>query len=176
LIIVDGVNVGALGLHYLNPNDVETLTVLKDAASSAIYGSQAANGVIYITTKTGRKDEKIGIHYNGMFGWQSRTAMPEAVEGWEFMTLKNEALVNSNLPPQFTPQQIADQRAAGSYPWAYDEFVNNVAPQLNQSLSVTGGSKNTSYLLSAAYLNQQSMFNGSYIPDDQRFFYKRYNF
>ncbi|HKZ37377.1 MAG TPA: SusC/RagA family TonB-linked outer membrane protein, partial [Chryseolinea sp.] len=176
LIIVDGVNVGSLGLNYLNPNDVESITVLKDAASSAIYGSQAANGVIYITTKSGKKDEKISIQYNGMFGWQAPTTTPKAVEGWEFMTLKNEALVNSGLPPQFTPQQIADQSAKGSFPWAYDEFVNNVSPQQNQSLSITGGSKNTSYLLSAGYLNQQSMFNGPYIPDDKRFSYKRYNF
>jgi TonB-linked SusC/RagA family outer membrane protein len=92
------------------------------------------------------------------------------------MTLKNEALVNSDLPPQFSPQQIADQRAAGSYPWAYNEFVNNVVPQQNHSLSITGGSNNTTYLLSAGYLNQQSMFNGPYIPDDKRFQYKRYNF
>jgi TonB-linked SusC/RagA family outer membrane protein len=175
LIIVDGVNVGSLGLNYLNPNDVESITILKDAASSAIYGSQAANGVIYVVTKSGKRDEKMSIQYNGMFGLQSPTTTPKAVEGWEFMTLKNEALNNSNLPPQFTPQQIADQREAGSYPWAYDEFVNNVVPQHNQNLSITGGSKNTSYLLSAGYLNQQSMFNGDHIPNDKRFYYKRYN-
>jgi TonB-linked SusC/RagA family outer membrane protein len=175
LIIVDGVNVGSLGLNYLNPNDVESITVLKDAASSAIYGSQAANGVIYVVTKSGQRNEQMSIQYNGMFGLQSPTTTPKAVEGWEFMTLKNEALNNSNLPPQFAPQQIADQRAAGSYPWAYDEFVNNVVPQQNQNLSITGGSKNTSYLLSAGYMNQQSMFNGDYIPRDKRFYYKRYN-
>ncbi|MEJ7645548.1 MAG: SusC/RagA family TonB-linked outer membrane protein [Chryseolinea sp.] len=176
LIIVDGINVGSLGLNYLNPNDVESITVLKDAASSAIYGSQAANGVIYITTKRGQKDEKISIEYNGMFGLQSPTTSPKAVEGWEFMTLKNEALVNSGLPPQFTGQQIASQRNQGSYPWAYEEMVNNVVPQQNQSISVSGGSKATSYLLSAGYMNQESLFNGDYIPDDQRFYYKRYNF
>jgi len=176
LILVDGIVVGNLGLQYINPNDVESISVLKDAASSAIYGSQAANGVIYITTKSGKKEEKASIQYSGIFGLQTPTTTPEAVEGWEFMTLKNEALVNSGLPPQFTPQQIAAQRAQGSYPWAYEEMVNNVAPQLNQNLSITGSGKNTSYLLSAGYLNQQSLFNGTYIPDDKRFYYKRYNF
>jgi TonB-linked SusC/RagA family outer membrane protein len=176
LILVDGIKVGALGLSYLNPNDVETITVLKDAASAAIYGSEAANGVIYITTKSGKKDDKMSIQYSGLFGWQSPTASPKAVEGWEYMTLKNEALDNSGLPPQFTPQQIQDQRAKGSEPWVYDKLVNNVVPQQNQSLSITGGSKNTSYLLSAGYLNQQSMFNGPYIPDAQHLYYKRYNF
>lgn len=176
LIIVDGINVGSLGLNYLNPNDVESITVLKDAASSAIYGSQAANGVIYIVTKSGNKDEKMSVEYNGMFGLQSPTTTPKAVEGWEFMTLKNEALVNSGLPPQFAPTQIAEQRANGSEPWAYDELVNNVVPQFNQSLSVTGGTKNSSFLLSAGYLDQENMLNGSYIEDEQKFFYKRYNF
>jgi TonB-linked SusC/RagA family outer membrane protein len=176
LIIVDGINVGALGLNYLNPNDVESITILKDAASSAIYGSQAANGVIYITTKTGTKDDKMHIEYNGMFGWQSPTTTPSAVDGWEFMTLKNEGLVNSGLPPQFTPSQIAEQRSMGGYPWAYDELVNNVVPQQNQSLSITGGSEKTSFLVSAGYLNQQSLLNGDYVPEDQRYFYKRYNF
>jgi TonB-linked SusC/RagA family outer membrane protein len=176
LIIVDGIVVGSIGLNYLNPNDVENISILKDAASSAIYGSQAANGVIYITTKHGKKDEKASIHYSGLFGLQSPTASPKAVEGWEFMTLKNEALVNSGLPPQFTPEQIAAQRAQGSYPWVYDEALNNTVPQLNQNLSITGGSKSTSYLLSVGYLNQQNMFNGSYVPGDQKFYYKRYNF
>jgi TonB-linked SusC/RagA family outer membrane protein len=176
LVIVDGIVVGALGLQYLNPNDVESISILKDAASSAIYGSQAANGVIYITTKSGKKDEKVSIQYSGMYGWQSPTTSPKAVEGWEFMTLKNEALANSGLPLQFTAKQIADRRAKGSEPWAYDELVNNVVPQVNQSLSITGGGKSTSYLLSAGYMNQENFFNGSYIPDDQKFYYKRYNF
>lgn len=176
LIIVDGINVGALGLNYLNPNDVESITILKDAASSAIYGSQAANGVIYITTKSGTKDEKTRFEYNGMFGWQMPTTTPQAVEGWEFMTLKNEGLVNSGLPPQFSPSQIAAQRAIGSYPWVYDEMVNNVVPQQNQSLSITGGSKNTSFLVSAGYLNQESLLNGDYMPDEKKYYYKRYNF
>lgn len=176
LIIVDGIVVGPLGLNYLNPNDVENISVLKDAASAAIYGSQAANGVIYVTTKRGKRDEKTSVQYSGLFGLQSPTTSPKPVEAWEFMTLKNEARNNSGIAPSFTPEQIQQQRARGSYPWAYDKMVNNTVPMLNQNISITGGSKNTSYLLSAGYLNQQSMFNGDYIPDDQRFYYKRYNF
>jgi TonB-linked SusC/RagA family outer membrane protein len=175
LIMIDGINVGQIGLNNLNPNDVETVSVLKDAASAAVYGSQAGNGVIYITTKKGKTNEQVSVQYSGMYGWQTPTASPRAVEGWEFMTLKNEALNNSGLPPQFTPTQIAAQRAQGSYPWAYDELVNNTVPQQNHNLSVTGGSQNTSYLLSVGYMDQQSFFNGPLIPDDQRFFYKRLN-
>jgi TonB-linked SusC/RagA family outer membrane protein len=175
LIIVDGIVVGTLGLNFLNPNDVESVSVLKDAASSAIYGSQAANGVIYITTKRGSKTEKPSVQYTGLFGLQSPTTSPQAVQGWEFMTLKNEALVNSGLTPQFTPEQIVAQRERGSEPWAYEEMVNNTVPQLNQNISVTGSGKNTSYLLSAGYMNQQSMFNNDYVSKEQRFYHKRYN-
>jgi TonB-linked SusC/RagA family outer membrane protein len=175
LILIDGINVGALGLNNLNPNDVESISVLKDAASAAIYGSQAGNGVIYITTKSGKRSERVTVQYSGLFGFQRPTTSPQAVEGWEFMTLKNEALNNSGLPPQFTPSQIAEQREKGSYAWAYDEMLNNTVPQQNQNLSVTGGNENTNYLLSVGYMNQQSFYNGSFIPDDQRFYYKRLN-
>jgi TonB-linked SusC/RagA family outer membrane protein len=175
LIMVDGINVGQIGLNNLNPNDVESVSVLKDAASAAIYGSQAGNGVIYITTKKGKNNDKVSVQYSGLYGWQSPTASPKAVEGWEFMTLKNEALNNSGLPPQFTPTQIAQQRAKGSYPWAYDQLVNNTVPQQNHNLSVTGGNQSTTYLLSVGYMDQQSFFNGSLVPADQRFYNRRLN-
>jgi TonB-linked SusC/RagA family outer membrane protein len=175
LILVDGINVGQLGLNNLNPNDIENISVLKDAASAAIFGSQAGNGVIFITTKTGKKSDKVSVQYSGMFGLQTPTTSPKPVEGWEFMTLKNEALANSGLPPQFTPTQIAAQREAGSYDWAYDKMVNNTVPQQNQNISVSGGNAATTYLLSVGYMNQQSLYNGDFIPDDQKFYYKRLN-
>ncbi|RAV99217.1 SusC/RagA family TonB-linked outer membrane protein [Pseudochryseolinea flava] len=175
LIMIDGISVSEVGLNNLNPNDIENISILKDAASSAIYGSQAANGVIYITTKRGNKSDQVSVQYSGLFGLQSPTTSPQAVEAWEFMTLKNEALVNSGASPQFRPEEIRAARENGSEPWAYDEMVNNTVPQLNQNISVTGGTKNTSYLLSAGYLNQQSMFNNDYVSKANRFYYKRYN-
>lgn len=175
LIIIDGIQAGTTGLQNLNPYDVESMTVLKDAASSAIYGSQAANGVIYITTKRGKRDEKPVVQYNGMYGWQMPTTLPRQVEGWEFMTLKNEALANSGKTPQFTPQQILDRYNKGSEPSVLREMVRRYTPQQNHSLSVTGGGKNTSYLLSMGYLNQGNMLQNSYLPPTQDFYYKRYN-
>lgn len=175
LIIVDGIVVRTLGLQNLNPNDVESISVLKDAASSAIYGSQAANGVIYITTKRGSKNERTSVQYSGLFGLQSPTTTPKAVQGWEFMTLKNEALANSGLPPQFTPEQISARRQQGSEPWVYDEMINNTVPQMNQNISLTGGTQRASYLLSAGSMSQQSMFNNDYVSKSNRFYYKRHN-
>ena len=175
LIIIDGVQAGNEGLRNLNPYDVESISVLKDAASSAIYGSQAANGVIYITTKKGKKDDKPAVMYNGMYGWQSPTTMTRQVEGWEYMTLKNEALVNSGKTPQFTPEQIAYWKNRGSEPAYVDEMLRKYTPQQNHSLSLTGGGKSSSYLLSLGYVNQGNMLQNKYIPSDIDFNYKRYN-
>ncbi|WP_346319269.1 SusC/RagA family TonB-linked outer membrane protein [Chitinophaga sp. YIM B06452] len=175
LIIIDGVQAGNEGLRNLNPYDVESISVLKDAASSAIYGSQAANGVIYITTKRGKKDDKPSVMYNGMYGWQTPTTMTRQVEGWEYMTLKNEALVNSGKTPQFTPEQISYWKNRGSEPAYVDEMLRKHTPQQNHSLSLTGGGKSASYLLSLGYVNQGNMLQNKYIPSDVDFNYKRYN-
>ncbi|RPD39875.1 SusC/RagA family TonB-linked outer membrane protein [Chitinophaga barathri] len=175
LIIIDGVQAGNEGLRNLNPYDVESISVLKDAASSAIYGSQAANGVIYITTKKGKKDDKPSVQYNGMYGWQMPTALPRQVEGWEFMTLKNEALVNSGKTPQYTPEHISYWENRGSEPAYVREMLRKYTPQQNHSLSLTGGGKSSSYLLSLGYVNQGNMLQNKYIPSDIDFNYKRYN-
>jgi TonB-linked SusC/RagA family outer membrane protein len=175
LIIIDGVQSGNDGLQNLNPYDVESISVLKDAASSAIYGSQAANGVIYITTKKGKQDQPPQVAYNGMYGWQMPTALPRQVEGWQYMTLKNEALVNSGKTPQYAPSDIAAWKQRGSEPAYLDEMIRDFTPQQNHSLNVTGGGKNSSYLLSLGYINQGSMLHNSHLPDDLELNYKRYN-
>lgn len=175
LVIIDGVQAGNEGLRNLNPYDVESISVLKDAASSAIYGSQAANGVIYITTKKGNKDDKPSVQYNGIYGWQIPTAMTRQVEGWEYMTLKNEALVNSGKTPQFSPDEIVYWKERGSEPAYVDEMLRKYTPQQNHSLSLTGGGKSSSYLLSLGYVNQGNMLQNKYIPSDIDFNYKRYN-
>ncbi|WP_333863396.1 TonB-dependent receptor plug domain-containing protein, partial [Chitinophaga sp.] len=103
LILVDGVP-GSLDL--LNPNDIESISVLKDAASSAIYGSRAANGVILVTTKKGKASKIPRVTYNGIMGAQQPTFLIKPVSGVEYMQLKNEALVNSGQNAQFSPEQI----------------------------------------------------------------------
>lgn len=76
----------------MNPSDIESVSVLKDAASSAIYGARAANGVILVTTKKGEKKERVVFQYNGYAGFQTPTALPELVNGREYMELSNEAM------------------------------------------------------------------------------------
>ncbi len=176
LIIIDGLIAGSLGMANLNPSDIENITILKDASSAAIYGSQAGNGVVLVTTKRGKTDQKPTVRYSTLIGWQNPTTLPKAVEAWEFMTLKNEALVNSGLSPQFSPQQIQAQRDRGSYPWLLDEEFRKNAPQVKHDVTVSGGGKNTSYLASFGYLNQDNMLNNKYVRDaGNEFYYKRYN-
>lgn len=174
LIIIDGVQASNEGLQNLNPYDVESISVLKDAASSAIYGSQAANGVIYITTRKGKKDERPNVQYNGMYGWQMPTALPRQMEGWEYMTLKNEALVNSGKTPQYSPEQISYWHERGSEPAYLREMLRKFTPQQNHNISLTGGGKSSSYLLSLGYVNQGNMLENSYLTNAD-FNYKRYN-
>ncbi|NLR77205.1 TonB-dependent receptor [Chitinophaga eiseniae] len=173
LVIIDGIQAGNSGLQNLNPYDVETISVLKDAASAAIYGSQAANGVVYITTKKGKKDERPSVQYNGMYGWQTPTTLPRQVEAWQYMTLKNEALVNSGKTPQFSPSDIRYWHDRGSEPGMLSEMIRKYTPQQNHNISLTGGGKTSSYLLSLGYLDQGNMLQNKYVPQD--FFYKRYN-
>src|SRR5690606_28740128 len=97
LVLVDGVE---SSLNHVDPSDIESISILKDAASSAIYGSRAANGVIVVTTK--RADNKrISVSYSGYLGWQKPTDMPELVSGLDHMVLLNEANVNLGQSPTF---------------------------------------------------------------------------
>ncbi|TGE04802.1 SusC/RagA family TonB-linked outer membrane protein [Hymenobacter fodinae] len=157
LIIVDGI---PGSLNALNPNDIESVTVLKDAASAAIYGSRAANGVLLVTTKQGVLNQKPVISYNTVVGWQEPNFQRKPVTGLEFMQLKNEALVNSGQAPQFTPQQMRDFAAHGDYEWHLDRVLKKRALQQNHNLSVSGSTGRTRYLLSLGYVDQNSLFNG----------------
>ncbi|CCH00172.1 hypothetical protein FAES_2163 [Fibrella aestuarina BUZ 2] len=167
LVIVDGI---PGSIDVLNPSDIESISVLKDAGSAAIYGSRSANGVILITTKKGAKNGRTTVTYNGTYGMQTPTLLRQSVEAWEYAMLKNEALVNSGLSPQFTPDQIAGFQQRGSSPWYLNEILKDQAPQQNHNLSVSGGNANTTYHFSAGFLNQNNLFKG---PD---FGLKRYNY
>lgn len=167
LIMVDGV---ASSLDNLNPNDIDNVSVLKDAASAAIYGARAANGVILITTKKGSQNEKPQLQLSGMFGMQRPTRLPNPANSWEYAELRNEALVNSGMQPQFSPDEIRSFRENGpNSRWLADLFRND-ALQQNYNASVSGGGEASSYFLSGGYVNQQNMFQGD------GYGLKRYNF
>lgn len=106
LVIIDGIE-GSLG--NLNPADIEQISILKDASSTAIYGSRASNGVVLVTTKKG-KAGKVEISYDFMYGVQQPTSLPKIADSWVYAELYNEAAVNSGRAAKFTPEQIAQYR------------------------------------------------------------------
>lgn len=166
LVVIDGIPGGDINL--LNPNDIENVSILKDAGSAAIYGSRSANGVILITTRKGKKNEKATVRYNGIYGIQSPRVTYEPVHAWENAYYKNESLANSGLQPGFTPEQIRAFAANGDGDWRLDNILRD-APQQTHNLSISGGSEHSTYLLSFGYLNQENNFIGDGLG------YKRYN-
>ncbi|SKB85203.1 TonB-linked outer membrane protein, SusC/RagA family [Salegentibacter salinarum] len=166
LIVVDGV-IGSL--NNINPQNIESISVLKDAASASIYGSRAANGVVLVTTKNG-EEGKTKFAYNATYGVQEATNFPELADSWEYATLRNEALVNSGMSPAFTPEQIMDFRENGPNVSFYESLFQDYATQSNHNLSMSGAENGLNYLLSLGYMDQESLFKG---PD---YGHTRYNF
>ena len=156
LVLIDGM-VG--DIQNVNPSDIQNISVLKDASSTAIYGSRASNGVILITTKKGNKD-RVTVNYDFSYGTQGVTSLPKPVDSWIYCELRNEALVNSGKSIAFTPDQISAYRNGG----VNDKWINDIykssAPQQSHNFSISGGNEKTSILFSVGYLNQNSLFQG----------------
>ena len=162
MILVDGI---VSSMDDLNPDDIESVTVLKDAASASIYGSRAANGVILITTKSGSKG-KVTAHYNANVGKQAMTAVPDFINSWQAATLYNEALVNEGKSPKYSDaeiQKFKDGSDPEHYPntdW-YNLFWKGDGIQQSHSLDISGGSDKMQSYLSMGYLSQNGLVQGS---------------
>ncbi|WP_256539527.1 TonB-dependent receptor [Mucilaginibacter aquariorum] len=167
LTVIDGITGGDLNL--LNPQDIESVSVLKDAGSAAIYGSRAANGVILVTTKKGKKNAGAVLTYNGQAGLQVPHVGYKPVHSFENAILRNQAVVNAGLTPIYSPEQIRQFQQQGDQPWFLDAILQN-AVQQNHNLSLSGGSANSTYLVSAGVLDQRSNLVG---PD---YGLRRYNY
>ena len=161
LVIVDGL---PGNLNILNPNDIESISVLKDAASAAIYGSRGANGVIVVKTKKG-KAGGFNVNYNYNIGIQKATTLPDLVtNSAQFMELSNEARLNSGLQPLYTQEQIDLYRNATDrvkYPnhnWLNDVFKTTNTQ--NHYVNMSGGKDNTTYSLGLGYSNQNGVVIG----------------
>ncbi len=165
LVIVDGV---PGSLNNINPNDIQSISILKDAASAAIYGSRAASGVILVTTKNG-KEGKAKFVYSVMSGMQEATNFPKFANSWQYATLRNEALANSGMAPAFTQQQILNFRQNGPNINWNEALYKDFAMQSSHNLSLSGSDNGLNYMVSLGYLDQESMFKG---PD---YGYQRYN-
>ena len=169
LIVIDGLVSDNASFNKLNPSDIESVSVLKDAGTAAIYGSRAANGVLLITTKKGQKNQAPVVQLSAMVGVQDPEVLYTPVEGWQNATLLNIAKANSGLAPEFTAEQIRDLKEHGNGTYYMDEIFQP-ALQQNYNVSLSGGGDNTTYMISAGYFDQESNYVGS---DYGR---QRYNF
>ncbi|MGC9150902.1 MAG: SusC/RagA family TonB-linked outer membrane protein [Microbacter sp.] len=161
LYVVDGVVMNG-GLEYLNPNDIASIEVLKDAASCAIYGARASNGVVLVTTKKGKLDTPIHVNYNMQIGEQDVIKKVKLANATQYAELYNESLLNDgNVPAFANPTSLG----VGTN-WQNEIF--STAPYQSHSVSVSGGSDKATYYVSAGYIDQKGIVAPS-IAYDKRF-------
>jgi TonB-linked SusC/RagA family outer membrane protein len=169
LVVIDNIQYDGLSaFNNLSPSDIESISVLKDASASAIYGARGANGVILVTTKKGKKGS-MSVTYNGYTGFQKVTVVPQYLNAVDFATLRNEHDVNANGPTAPIRYSAANIQAIkdGSLP---DQYANTnwadailrSAPIQNHYVSFSGGSDKTTFRLSLGYLNQQAIVKGKF--------------
>lgn len=195
LVVIDGVPSDMATFNAMNANDIESVSVLKDAAATAIYGARAPYGVIIINSKMGKRNEKATISYSGNFGISTPVRTPNTVDSYTFALVKNQALTNSGSSTIFTQDQINTIKDNIQNPGKYSDDILN--PAVNgvwetQSLynndfmdlwfrssfrhqhdfSIRGGSEKSSYFVSMGYIYQPGTLNFVEEIDN----YKRFNF
>lgn len=171
LYIIDGVTGG--DINALNPGDIESVDVLKDAASAAIYGSRAANGVVLVTTKKGRKG-KPQVSYDGYIGWQNIYRQPDLLNAQEYAAIMTEARYMDGLPDYDYASLVPDWDKIKSGEWKgtnwMDEARNKNAVVTNHSLNIAGGSDVSTYSIGLSYTEQNGIIGKPVAPK-----YDRYN-
>ena len=155
LYIVDGMPIEG-GIDYLNPSDIESIEVLKDAASGAIYGTRAANGVILVTTKGGEKG-KMRVNYNFSYGWQNPWKHRDVLNATEYAVMMNEGLVNAGQAPIYN-----DPYSYGKGTDWQDEVFNDNAGVTSHEVNLSGASDRVNYYLSLGYFHQDGIVGGNY--------------
>jgi TonB-linked SusC/RagA family outer membrane protein len=173
LVLVDGIE---SSMKLINPNDIESVSVLKDAAASSIYGVRAAFGVILVTTKKGKADDKLKINYSGNFSWSKATVMPEFVgDSYTHAKFVNESLERENISPLYNAVyfeaikkyaenptgkdyyvQNGEYFYTGYYNWK-DALIRTANPKQNHNVSISGGNGKTSFYSSVGYSRQEGV-------------------
>jgi len=169
LFVIDGMVADGAAFNRLNPMDIASVSVLKDAGSAAIYGSRSANGVILVTTKQGQKGEGTKVRFSGSVGWQKPDILFTPVDGYQNATLRNLANTNVGNPAQFSPDQIMDlYNHRNEEEWFMDQIFQT-ALQQSYTLSVSGGTDKTTYMVSLGYYDQGSNYVNNYNLGVQRY-------
>ena len=177
LYLVDGVE---RSFFQIDPNEVENITILKDASSTAVFGVRGANGVIIVTTKRG-KEGKAKINASFSYGIQTPTRMPEFVNSYDYATFLNEAYTNDGKDPKFTPEAVEAFRTHSNpiiYPdtdWMELLFKSS-APQTQGNVNISGGTERVRYFISMGMLDQKGFFKSHDTRYDANFNFNRYNY
>jgi TonB-linked SusC/RagA family outer membrane protein len=159
IVFVDGIE---RDINIVNPQEVESLTILKDASSTAVYGVRGANGVILITTKKGKKG-KPQISFRSEYASLSATRFPKYIESWEYATLMNEARINVGMAPEFSEEVIGYYRD-GTDPYLYpnvnwiDEVFKKDTWQSSQNLTISGGNEDVRYYVNLGYIGKDGLY------------------
>lgn len=165
LYIIDGMPTDQNGMESVNPGDIESIEVLKDAASGAIYGARAANGVILITTKKG-KIGKTQINYNFSTGWQTAWRKRDVTGAVDYAVLQNEKYINGGFAPLYPdPYHMTDANGDDivGFGTNWQELLfNDNAPITQHDVSVSGASEKINYFLSMGYFSQEGIVGGNY--------------
>jgi TonB-linked SusC/RagA family outer membrane protein len=179
LVVVDGV----LGRDFaqLDPNEVESISILKDASSTAVYGVRGANGVILVTTRRGKSGQP-QITFSSELGYQSPIRLPKFLDSYNYAKLYNEALTNDMLPKRFSDQDIEYYRI-GADPFLYPntdwfgEFLKPFTPMSRTNLNIGGGGDKVRYFVSASAMTQDGMYNFTDLNEyETNAKFNRYNF
>lgn len=184
LVVIDGIPSEMSDFNALNPNDIESISVLKDAAASAVYGARAPYGVLLISTKMGRRNEKATITYSGNYGVVKPVNMPRMADSYTFALMKNQSMANAKMPKAFSEDKldlILDNiQNPGKYTpydlnpgdgdtwgWGNNSYENNDFIDIwlrssfrhQHDVSVRGGTEKTSYFVSSGYVYQPGILN-----------------
>lgn len=181
LILIDGVPRD--NLTQIDPNEVASVSILKDASATAVFGVRGANGVILITTKRGDTATP-QLSVSAEYGLQDFTRYPKTVDSWDWATQKNQALLNDGLLPKFTQDQI-DKYRSGVNPYMYPNnnwvklLTKSNSPMSRYNVNISGGTERVKYFMNASYTHQGGMFNTESkekLGYDPQYKMDRYNF
>lgn len=180
LVMVDGME---RPMNDIDPNEIESVSILKDASSTAVFGVRGANGVILVTTKRG-KNGPAKVSFAAEYGVSTPTRLPEFLESYEYAQLYNEAQINDGVAPgnvKYSPEALEHFRT-GDDPWLYPntnwqkQMMRSSSPQQRYNLNISGGTERTRYYVSAGYLSQVGIWKDFDLGYDNTDNFKRYNF
>ncbi|WP_052342975.1 SusC/RagA family TonB-linked outer membrane protein [Saccharicrinis fermentans] len=171
LYVIDGVITAEQDFNAINSDDIESISFLKDASATAVFGSRAGNGIVLVTTKRG-EEGKINVNYSYNFQLSQPTVLPEMMNSYDYAKLQNVANVYDGTPLTYTDEQLETIRSHSdldTYPdnnWP-DLTLKNFAPQQRHNLSLTGGDKQTKYFVSLGYVDQGGILKQDVVNYDR---------